>query len=104
MSMIAQFNDKDFKEKTAQGVVLVDFFASWCGPCKMLAKVLEQVAEEIEGKGIICKVDIEEAPETAAEFNVQSVPALFIMKNGEIVKSFTGVQSKKILVDALLDV
>lgn len=101
MSKVEKLTDADFKEKTAKGVFLVDFWATWCGPCKMFAPVLEQTAEELEGKVKVVKVEIEEAPETAAEFNVQSVPTLFLLKDGAVVKSFTGVQSKKTLLDAV---
>lgn len=101
MKNVMKLDDGTFKEATAKGVALVDFFAAWCGPCKMFAPVLEQLAEELEGKALVVKLDIEEAVETAAEFEVQSVPSLFVLKDGKIVKSFTGVQSKKTLLDAV---
>lgn len=101
MKNVMKLDDGTFKEATAKGVVVVDFFAAWCGPCKMFAPVLEQLAEELEGKALVVKLDIEEAVETAAEFEVQSVPSLFVLKDGKIVKSFTGVQSKKTLLDAV---
>ena len=101
MKNVVKVNDASFREVSAKGLVLVDFFATWCGPCKMFAPVLEQLAEELDGKVLVVKLDIEEAVETAAEFEVQSVPSLFILKDGKIVKSFTGVQSKKTLLDAV---
>lgn len=104
MKNVVSLNDSTFKEATASGVVLVDFYAAWCGPCKMFAPLLEQLAGELEGKVLVAKLDIEEATETAAEFEVQSVPSLFVLKDGEVVNSFTGVQSKKTLLDALSNV
>ena len=104
MKNMMVLNDSSFKEATAKGVVLVDFYATWCGPCKMFAPLLEQVAEELEGKALVVKLDIEEAVETAADFAVQSVPSLFLLKDGKVVKSFTGIQSKKTLLDAVLNI
>lgn len=104
MKNVVSLNDSTFREATAKGVVLVDFYAAWCGPCKMFAPLLDQLAGELEGKTAVVKLDIEEAVETAAEFEVQSVPSLFILKDGEVVKSFTGIQSKKTLLDALSNV
>ena len=104
MKNVVSLNDSTFREATAKGVVLVDFYAAWCGPCKMFAPLLEQLAGELEGKVLVAKLDIEEATETAAEFEVQSVPSLFVLKDGEVVNSFTGVQSKKTLLDALSNV
>ena len=103
MKNVGQVNDASFREVSAKGLVLVDFFATWCGPCKMFAPVLEQLAEELDGKVLVVKLDIEEAVETAAEFEVQSVPSLFLLKDGKKVKSFTGVQSKKTLLDAVMN-
>lgn len=92
--------DQNFDEeikKSAQGglLVLVDFYADWCGPCKMLAPVLDEIATEFEGKLIIGKVDVDSSPKTAQKFNVMSIPTLIIFKNGKLVKQMVGFQSKE---------
>lgn len=73
--------------------VLVDFWAAWCGPCKMLAPVIEQVAEEA-GDAKICKVNVDEEQELAMRFGVMSIPTLVLIKNGEVVNKTIGLQSK----------
>lgn len=73
--------------------VLVDFWASWCGPCKMLLPVIEELAEEVKDKKI-CKVNVDEQPELADQFNVMSIPTLLVIKNGEVVSTSVGVKSK----------
>lgn len=73
--------------------VLIDFWASWCGPCKMLSPVIEEIANEVTDKKI-CKVNVDEQPELARQFGVMSIPTLVVMDNGEIVKKSMGVQPK----------
>lgn len=82
--------------------VLVDFHAEWCGPCKMLAPVLEQLAEEKDGEAIIAKVDIDAAKDLATRFEVRSVPTLIVFKNGQPVTATRGAQPKAALA-ALID-
>ena len=82
----------------AAPLAMVDFWATWCGPCKMLGPVLEQVADEVDGKAVIGKVNVDEAPGLAKDFMVRTVPTLFILKDGKPVKSFVGVQDKAKLV------
>lgn len=77
--------------------VLVDFHAQWCGPCKMLAPVLEELAAEKDGEAVIAKVDIDAAKEIAQQFNIRSVPTLIVFQNGEPVGEARGVQSKAAL-------
>ena len=74
---------EEFREEIKNGVTLVDFFATWCGPCKMLAPVLEELATEMEGKAKIIKVDIDESAELADEFRISSVPTMMIFKDGK---------------------
>lgn len=90
-------NSETFNEMTNEGLKLVDFWASWCGPCKMLAPVLDEIASETNDFEII-KVEVDENPELAAQYEVMSVPTLFIMKNGEILNQLQGFQPK----DAIL--
>ncbi len=82
-------------------VVLVDFFADWCGPCKALHPALEELAKDFEGKAVISKINVDKDPELAAQFKVRSIPALFYFKNGEIVETQNGLQSKSVMTNNL---
>ena len=86
-------------------LVFVDFFATWCGPCKMLSPVLEEVAEELAGKAAIVKVDVDESGELASSYGIMSVPTLIVFKDGEAVKMSAGFQPKeqlKAMIEAYL--
>lgn len=74
--------------------VLVDFWATWCGPCRMLAPTIAKIAEEQEGKVKVCKVDVDECPELAARFGISSIPTLIVFEDGAVKASSVGVQSK----------
>lgn len=84
-----------------KGVVLVDFFATWCGPCKALAPILIEVGEELKDKVQIYKVDIDQNQALAQEYKVMSVPNMKIFKHGEVVESIVGLQSKGVLIEKL---
>ena len=81
--------------------VLIDFYATWCGPCKSQMPILKEVAKEVKGKARIIKIDIDKNPNLAAQYNVRSVPTLMIFKEGKIVWNQSGMQTKKKLLDAL---
>jgi len=81
--------------------VLVDFWAEWCGPCKMIAPVLNELAAEQDGKAIIAKVNIDEAPELAARFGITAIPTLIVFKNGQPVTTLRGAQSKSAILKSL---
>lgn len=95
------FTDDNFKDQTGSGVVLVDFFATWCGPCKMMAPVIDELAGEYEGKAKIGKLDVDENNQTASQFGVQSIPTLILFKDGAEVDRMIGFQSKDALKEAL---
>jgi thioredoxin 1 len=81
--------------------VLVDFWAEWCGPCKMIAPVLNELAAEQAGKAVVAKVNIDELPELAAQFGIRSIPTLIVFKNGQPVRTLIGAQPKSALNAAL---
>lgn len=83
-------NTQEFNELMNEKAVLVDFFATWCGPCKMLSPVLEGVAEKMKDKITIVKVDVDRSPDLAAKFGVMSVPTMIMFKNGRQVDAFSG--------------
>lgn len=101
MAEVKHLTAENFDEATKSGIALVDFWATWCGPCKMLGPVLEKVAAEVGDAAVVAKVNVEEANELAAKFGVRSIPAIFILKNGEVVSSFVGLQDKTTLINAI---
>ena len=91
----------NIKENIQEGVVLVDFWAPWCGPCRMLAPAIDQLAEEFENKAKICKVNTEEEPDLTSEYQVRSIPTILFFKNGEIVDQMIGATTKAKLEEKL---
>ncbi len=84
-----------------EGVALVDFWAPWCGPCRMLAPVIDELAEEFDGKAKICKVNTDEVQDLAVEYGVRSIPTLLFFKDGEIKETLIGAQSKAAIADKI---
>lgn len=81
--------------------VLIDFWASWCGPCMMLAPIVEEIADEYDGRVKVCKVNVDEQPELAAAFRVESIPLLVVVKDGAIVNQAVGLRPKEAVIDML---
>jgi len=92
-------NKSNFDSKISEGIVVVDFFANWCGPCRMLSPFLEEMAEEFAGKVAIYKVDVDEDPELAERYDVFSIPNLIIFKNGKKFNQMVGFNGAEALED-----
>ncbi|HEL1639490.1 thioredoxin [Streptococcus suis] len=93
--MVQVITDANFEVETQEGVVLVDFWAPWCGPCRMQAPILEQLAEELDEDELrIYKMDVDENPNTARQFGIMSIPTLLFKKDGQVVKQVAGVHTK----------
>lgn len=98
---IVELNVANFQTNIAKGVILVDFWAPWCGPCRMQTPVLEQMAPKLAGKAVIGKINVDECPQLAGQFSVQSIPTLLIFKNGEVVQQMVGYQTEAKLMAAI---
>ncbi|CYU75522.1 TPA: thioredoxin [Streptococcus suis] len=93
--MVQVITDANFEVETKEGVVLVDFWAPWCGPCRMQAPILEQLAGELDEDELrIYKMDVDENPNTARQFGIMSIPTLLFKKDGQVVKQVAGVHTK----------
>ncbi|UOR11990.1 thioredoxin [Halobacillus amylolyticus] len=94
---IVKGTDQNFTEETNEGLVIADFWAPWCGPCKMIAPVLEEISEEQGDQVKIVKLDVDENQETASKFGVMSIPTLLLFKDGKVVDQVIGFQPKESL-------
>lgn len=99
--MVQKITQAEFQDKTKDGTVVVDFSAVWCGPCQMLAPVLEQISEEMEGKIRFFNVDVDENMDLAQEYMVTNVPALLVLKDGKKQGMLVGFKPKDALMDEI---
>lgn len=103
--MIKILNDNNFDEEVIKASqskpVLVDFYAEWCGPCKMMMPVFDEIDSEIAGKAIIGKIDIDQSRVVVDNYSIMSVPTFIVFKNGQMVESFVGAQPKDALISAI---
>lgn len=101
--MALQFTDTNFEEEVLKSdkLTIVDFYADWCGPCKMVGPVIEQLAEELEGTVKIGKLNVDDAPGIAQKYKVMTIPTIIFFKDGEPVHQMIGVQGKQVFVDKI---
>src|SRR5262245_19997390 len=103
MSAVTEFTDTNFQDEVlnSKEPVLVDFWAPWCGPCRMIAPIVDQLASEYSGAIKVGKVNIDDSPNSAQNYGVSSIPTLMVFKGGNVVERFVGVQPKSRLQQAL---
>ena len=97
---VVALTKENFDAEVAQGKALIDFWASWCGPCRMLSPVVDEIAEENDGFKV-CKVDVDDQPELAQRFGVMSIPTLVVIKDGKVTNRTVGAQPKEQILSLL---
>ena len=105
--MAFEFTDANFDEAaiTTKGVAVVDFWAEWCGPCRMVAPVIEELAKDYDGKALIGKLDVDSNPGVSMKYGVRSIPTILFLKDGEVIDKHVGTATKQALaakIDAIL--
>ena len=100
--MVKTLTDANFNETLASGKpVVVDFWATWCGPCRMIAPYMEQLSDEFAGKAVVAKADVDECPGIAAKFGIRNVPTVLFFKNGEVAEKHVGGAPKSVFEEKL---
>ncbi len=98
---VITLTDANYKSKVSKGVVLIDFWAPWCMPCKMIVPVINEVAEEMGDKMMVGKLNVDENPVVSNEFGIRSIPSLIVLKNGREVDRMVGVKSKQAIIQSI---
>jgi thioredoxin 1 len=101
MGKYIELTASNFDDVTKEGVSLVDFWAPWCGPCRMIAPVIEELAADFDGKAKVCKVNTDEEQDIAVKFGIRSIPTILFFKDGEMVEQMVGAASKQAFEDKL---
>ena len=101
MGTAVELTEENFSESVASGVTLVDFWAEWCGPCRALTPILDELGADYNDKAVIAKVNVDNAQALAQKFGVSSIPTLLVIKEGEEVNRFVGITAKDVLSEAL---
>ena len=101
MAKYIELTPANFEEVTKEGVSMVDFWAPWCGPCRMIAPVIEELASDFEGKANICKVNTDEEQDLAVKFGIRSIPTVIYIKDGKVVDQTVGASSKQAFTDKI---
>lgn len=101
---VLKITSENFEQEVinADKMVVVDFYADWCGPCKMMAPIIEEIAKELEGKAKVGKINIDDNQNLAVEYQVMSIPTIAIFKQGKVIQSFVGVTDKQEILDAVI--
>ena len=100
---VIKLDNENFKSEVIESnkVVLVDFYADWCGPCKVMSPIIDEIANEIGDKVKVCKLNVDDAQDIAIQYNVMSIPTLIIFKNGQVNNTFVGLRDKEEIINAL---
>lgn len=101
---IVKLNNENFDEEVIKSnkTVIVDFYADWCGPCKMMSPILEDIAQEVGDKVKICKINVDENRDLALNYDIMSIPTLIIFKNGNIIEKMIGLRDKQEILNSIL--
>ncbi len=98
---VLQLDNANFSSEVSHGVTLVDFWAPWCGPCRMQAPIVDHVASRVSPRAKVAKLNVDEVPSIAGEYGIQSIPSLVVFKDGQVVNHFVGVHGEQELVGAI---
>ena len=101
MGKYIELNSSNIEDTIKEGLALVDFWAPWCGPCRMIAPIIDELANDFEGKAKICKINSDEEQELVAKYGIRSIPTILFIKNGEVVDTIIGASSKQALIDKI---
>lgn len=99
--MAFEFTDNNFEEKTSTGVSVVDFWAEWCGPCRIIAPIIDELSSEYDGKALVGKLNVDHNPDVSYRLGVRSIPTIMVFKDGELYKKQVGTTTKKALADMI---